>query len=100
VSSISAGSLVSRRDQPLVNDLSDTETVMLDIEQGRYFGLQDVGKVIWDALATPTTVDGICDQLIERFDVEIETCRREVSDFLEHLLRHSLIEVHNAGTAT
>jgi hypothetical protein len=99
VSVISPGSLVRRRDHPLTNDLSDTETVMLDIERGRYFGLRDVGKAIWEALASQTTVDEICDQLMGQFEVELDTCRREVSDFLQQLHDQGLIEVHDDGSA-
>jgi hypothetical protein len=98
VPEISADSLVTRRSRPLTNDLSDRETVMLDIERGTYFGLQDVGKAIWEALETPTRVDDICSLLMERFEVDEETCRREVSRFMEQLIEHDLIEVRDAGT--
>jgi hypothetical protein len=98
VDEISAESLVSRRSRPLTNDLSDRETVMLDIERGTYFGLQDAGKAIWEALETPMTTDDICALLMERFEVDEDTCRREVRMFLGQLLDHDLIEVRDAGT--
>ena len=99
VSSISSGVLVSRRRHPLSNDLSDTEMVMLDIERGTYFGLQGVGKTIWDSLETPATVDELCVLLMDRFEVDGETCRRDVTSFLEALRAHDLIEVHGARSA-
>jgi hypothetical protein len=99
VASISSDALVSRRDHPLTNDLSDTETVMLDIERGTYFGLQDVGKAIWEALAMPTTIDAICADLTERYDVDVDTCRQEVRAFLDQLHEQDLIQVNNARPA-
>jgi hypothetical protein len=99
MASFSSGEVVSRRTQPLTNDLSDTETVMLDVERGSYFGLQNVGKVIWEELAAPTTLDQLCERLMAQFDVDAVTCRREVGAFLEELRQARLIEVHGAGPA-
>jgi hypothetical protein len=99
MSLISADAVVSRRGRPLTNDLSDTETVMLDIERGTYFGLREVGKAIWEALESPTTVDAICEDLVEQFEVDVATCRREVAAFLEQLREHELIEVHDAPSS-
>jgi hypothetical protein len=92
-------SVVQRRDEMLANDLSDTETVMLDIERGTYFGVQEVGKAIWEQLATPTTVDELCSHLMTEFEVDRETCHEQVQSFLGDLLEHRLIEVQGDATA-
>lgn len=97
---IPSSALVSRRSQHLTNDLSGTESVMLDIDRGRYFGLQDVGKVVWEQLDTPATLDDLCRHLVTRFEVDIDTCRRDIGAFLEQLLAHGLIEVSDADGAS
>lgn len=97
MSGISTDSRVCRHTRPLTNDLSESETVMLDIERGTYFGLRDVGKAIWEALEEPTTIDAICADLVQRFEVDDDTCRREVGLFLTQLHEHDLIEVRDAG---
>lgn len=99
MSQISPTALVVRREHALSNDLSETETVMLDIERGAYFGLKDVGKVIWEELAVPVTVDGLCNKLMTRFEVERERCRVEVHSFLGQLQDEGLIEVRDAETS-
>jgi hypothetical protein len=83
----------------LANDLSDTETVMLDIERGTYFGVQEVGKAIWDHLEHPTTVDDLCSHLMDEFEVDRDTCLEQVQAFLGDLLEHRLIEVQGGATA-
>jgi hypothetical protein len=90
---ISPNALVQRRDDVLANDLSATETVMLDVAEGSYFGLKDVGKAIWDQLEQPIAVSDVCERLGMQFDVDAETCRVETVAFLEHLLEHGLIVV-------
>ena len=96
---LSPNALVSRREHPLTNDLSDTETVMLDIERGTYFGLQHVGKVIWEQLESPIRVADLCGYLLTRFEVDTDTCQEEVDYFLAQLLDQGLIEVHDAPSA-
>jgi len=86
---------ISRRSPVVANDLSENETVMLDIDRGMYFGVKDVGKAIWNELAQQTTRDKICRALMERYDVDDETCRREVGEFLAYLLEQELIDVHS-----
>lgn len=93
MTAISPDALVQRRGDLLANDLSTTETVMLDVTQGSYYGLKDVGKAIWDQLEEPIAVSVVCDRLGVQFDVDAETCRIETVAFLEHLLERGLIVV-------
>jgi hypothetical protein len=91
MTSISADTVVQRRSDLLANDLSATETVMLDVAGGSYYGLRDVSKAIWDNLESPVTVDALCERLEKQFDVDPETCRRETTAFLEKLYERGLI---------
>ena len=97
--SFSPSAVVSRREHPLTNDLSGTETVMLDIERGTYFGLQHVGKVIWEQLESPIRVADLCGYLLTQFEVDAGTCKEEVDYFLAQLFDQGLIEVHDAPSA-
>lgn len=87
------GAQWQRRNDLLANDLSESETVMLDIAAGNYYGFKDVGKAIWDHLESSLSVDGLCERLVEQFDVEPEVCRRETIAFLETLYERGLIVV-------
>lgn len=93
MSGFDAETLVHRRNDLLANDLSPTETVMLDVAGGSYYGLKDVGKAIWDHLETPVTVERLCEMLIDQFEVDADMCRRETTAFLEKLHERGLIIV-------
>jgi len=54
----------------LESHLNDRELVMMDIDTGSYFGLDNVGKSIWGHLGQPRPVKEICDLVTEEFDVE------------------------------
>ena len=64
MTALSAGAVVQRRGDLLANDLSVTETVMLDVEGSSYYGIKDVGRVIWDHLESPIRVDALCERLL------------------------------------
>lgn len=91
MTAISADTLVQRRGDLLANDLSPTETVMLDVAGGTYYGVKNVGKAIWDHLETPMTVHELCARLVTQFDVNQDTCRQETTAFLETLYDRGLI---------
>ncbi|WP_432557731.1 PqqD family peptide modification chaperone [Granulicoccus sp. GXG6511] len=93
MSDISLKTQVHRRADVLANDVSESETVMLDISGGSYYGLRDVGKAIWDHLATPMTVDRLCERLRGEFDVDVDTCHQETIAFLEKLQDRGLLVV-------
>jgi hypothetical protein len=93
MTALSAGAVVQRRGDLLANDLSVTETVMLDVAGSSYYGLKDVGRAIWDHLESPIRVDALCDRLLTQFSVDPDTCRAETTAFLETLDERGLIVV-------
>ena len=81
-----------RRVEVLETEIDD-QTVMMDIDQGRYFGLNQTGTQIWTLLAQPTVIGDLCDQLTAQFEVPREQCEQELVVYLESLLRRGLLEV-------
>ena len=70
-----------------------SEFVMLNLADGIYYGLDEVGGEIWKLLATPVTAAEICRAISSSFDVEPDECRADVQQFLESLASRGLIEV-------
>lgn len=83
---------VRRVDDVLETDIDD-QTVMMDIDRGRYFGLNQTGTRIWALLAEPMAIGELCDRLMEQFDVPREQCEQQVVDYLESLLDRGLLQV-------
>jgi hypothetical protein len=76
---------VERRGDWLSAQVGD-ELVMMSAEKGNYIGLSEVGARVWALIAEPAQLDDICAQLEREFEVEPETCRAEVSAFLDQLV--------------
>jgi hypothetical protein len=89
---------VRRIDNVLDADIDD-ETVIMDIDQGRYFGFNETGTRIWSSLVQPIVIRDLCDQLTAEFNVPQEQCEQEVFDFLASLLTRGLLQVMTDETS-
>jgi hypothetical protein len=70
------------------------ETVILNHTKGAYYGLDEVGVLIWDVLETgPQTIDSLCQAVIEEYEVDAETCRADIDGLLKDLISEKLVEV-------
>ena len=49
------------------------------------FALTPTGAVLWERLATWTSVEGLAQALTERFDVDPDTATADVAEFLSQL---------------
>jgi len=70
----------------------DDEIVMMHPESGKYFALNPVAARIWELLETPHNLQEIVSKLLTEFDVTPETCKAQVSDFLENISEKKLID--------
>ena len=75
------------------------ELLILQTASGVYYGLDDVGKRVWSLMNEPRQVSGIRDALVAEYNVDRETCTRDLLAHLERLASKRLIEVNSAALA-
>ena len=86
-------------DTPLIADpdlLSSNlggEEVLLSLDTGVYYGLNEVGAQIWSLLREPQTPVDICDHLEPEYDVDRATLERDVLQLLEEMEEEGLVEI-------
>ncbi|RQG89295.1 PqqD family protein [Natrarchaeobius halalkaliphilus] len=71
----------------------ECETVILQLESGTYYGLNEVASHLWDLLQEPRTVAELHDELCTTYDVSAERCRRDVESTLTNLADIDLVEL-------
>lgn len=71
----------------------DGEEIILDLEDGTYYGLNEVGADIWALLDAPRRVADICGELHGAYDVEREVLERDIVDLLSEMHERGLIRV-------
>lgn len=70
----------------------ENEKVMMNLEIGRYFTLNEVGSRIWDLLDKNDDVEGIINGLLEEYEVSREMCSEQVFKYLEELEQYGIIK--------
>jgi hypothetical protein len=71
----------------------DDEVVMMNIESGRYYGMDAVGSRIWELISEKIRVRDLIAALMKEYDVGEEQCRSDVMEFLHELSDQNLIEI-------
>lgn len=71
----------------------DGESVILDLQEGVYYGLNPVGARIWAEIQEPTSVEKITDAITAEYDVESDQCREDVISLLRDLAENDLVEI-------
>jgi hypothetical protein len=84
--------VIAQGDQQ-VSSVVDGVAVMMDVGNGRYYRLDDVGTRVWSLLEQPTTLGALCAQLVQEFNVDRVQCEADVAELLGGLLQQNLIRV-------
>jgi hypothetical protein len=69
------------------------DVVLLNLQDGVYYGVEDVGARVWTLLQTPMSLRAILDTVAAEFDVEPARCDRDVRAFVEQLVARGLAGV-------
>ena len=78
----------------------DKESVILNIETERYFGLDETGTRMWQVATSAQNIESACQQLLDEYDVKPEALRTDLSELLGKLIENGLLQVapSDAGT--
>jgi hypothetical protein len=71
----------------------DQEMVLLDLESGEYYGLNEVGARIWTLLLEGKSLAQVLDTMVEEFEVTPEHLRGDIQRFLILMRDRGLIEL-------
>lgn len=89
---IKLSNIVSQSQQQVSTEV-DGETVMMSVEQGKYYGLDDIGTRIWRLLEKPVLVSDMLEELRYEYDDNKNTCEQDLIELLNELYEDGLILV-------
>ena len=78
----------------------DRESVLLNLETEKYFGLDETGTRMWQLLTASPNIDAAYQELLEEFDVEPELLRSNLVELLSRLVDNGLLQVLAADVGT
>ncbi|MFC2176402.1 lasso peptide biosynthesis PqqD family chaperone [Bacteroidota bacterium] len=82
---------VITRSEEAVSAEVDGTAVMMSVESGKYFGLDEIATRIWDLVENPLSFEAICTSLLTEYDIDEATCKQDVTDLLTHLQGENLV---------
>jgi len=74
----------------------DDEAVILSIEKGVYYSLNPCGNRIWSLIQKPVTVVKVRDTLLEEFDIDKETCEKDLLSLLSVMKQEGLVVIEDS----
>lgn len=84
--------LISRKSELLEAEVDD-ELVALHVDKGTCYGFNATAARIWALIDEPKSLDQLCTALGEDYEVDRQTCEREVVALLRELAADGLIEI-------
>lgn len=93
---VTVDTIVVQDGEPIPATIEE-ETVVLSMRASAYFGFNRVGTEIWTMLTQPRCVGEIFDLLSQSHDVDADTMTRDVTAFLDALIKRRLLRVVDSG---
>ncbi|MGB9463621.1 MAG: PqqD family protein [Candidatus Acidiferrum sp.] len=78
----------------------DKESVLLNLETERYFGLDETGTRMWQVVTAAPNIDAAYQELQNEFDVESELLRLHLTELLGRLVDNGLLQIQPADVGT
>lgn len=69
------------------------ESVLLDLEEEIYYGLDETGTRIWQVLAEASDIGSAYSQLLNDFCVEPEVLRQDLSELIVWFVNRGLLRI-------
>jgi len=82
-----------QRNTNMVTSNLDGEIVMMSVENGEYYGLDEIGTRIWQLIEHPIVIEKLITCLTNEFEVERQECEQDTLEFLEDLFSRNLINL-------
>ena len=91
-SAISFADRVRVPDDVLISNLQD-ESVILNLNSERYFGLDNVGTRMLTVLSTANSIEAAYELLLTEYDVDPHSLRQDLISLIENLVEQGLLTV-------
>ncbi len=85
--------VVADRDQVSANLAG--EAVILHLQAGVYYGLNEVAAQVWSRVQKPVSVGEIRDHLVKEYDVKPEQCEADLAALLQEMVLEGIVELKN-----
>lgn len=86
--------MLSRKAAVVGADVAD-EAILLDIDSGYFFQLNRTGARVWAFVEQPQTMAALCEHMAASYKVDVEQCRRDLTEFVADLVERGVLGAAN-----
>lgn len=76
-----------------LSDRGTGDVVILGLQDGMYFELNEVGARIWELIQTPHSIQAIVAVILDEYDVPRDQCEADIVALANDLIARGLVEV-------
>lgn len=87
---ISFSDRVTLPNDVLISNLQE-ESVILNLDSERYYGLDDVGTRMLSVLTTSESIEAAYQQLTQEYDVDGQALRQDLLELVEDLVKQGIL---------
>lgn len=80
-----------RRRERVLSQSADGSLVLLDVDGGEYFALEEVAARVWDLCDGDRTVSAVVETVATEYDASPEAVEADVLAFLEEMIQENLL---------
>ncbi|MDU1117065.1 MAG: PqqD family protein [Clostridium butyricum] len=79
------------KNSSLVETRKNDELIILNMDNGKYYGLQDTSLEIWELLDVYTDESELLEQVLKIYKENKDTIKKEVKQFIFNLTKERLV---------
>ena len=95
---LSDETIVQRMTCLVAADVGNERIAILHQTTGNYYLFNRTGSNIWSLIAEPKTIDAIARALVDQYDIDDQTCRITIREFLERMETNGLVKLTERAT--
>jgi len=75
----------------VINETIEGESVIINLDTGIYYSLDNIGAIIWDALGNGHSVTDLSASIASHYQIDAEDVETTINDLINKLLAEKLI---------
>jgi len=69
----------------------DGEVVLMDIEDGKFFSLEQTGRRVWELLDEHDSIKKLSDKLTSEYDIDAASCQADLGELISDFLARGMV---------
>ena len=79
--------------EKIVHETVDDEVIIINLDNGTYYSLVDVGVDVWRGVEQGASTEGLVDALVERYAADRRTVAEAVGSLVKEMLDHEIVRL-------